>query len=1385
MKKLLVFVGASLIALSGIADGADYGPFGTDVIKDNVSPTMLEDIALTIHGAPMAIGDCVALYRVGDSALCGLGKVTDYKGTPNLTISVNLNGGTKVHFKVWQEATDRVYDCDDDCDFTIPTSGDGFVSGIVLVVTPKTFTVSFNKNGGTGTMSDQKFTEDVEQALAKNAFKKSGYMFVGWVDQDGGEYDDEEVVAPVSDLTLTAQWEAIAVSCDPRGAAYAWRGTEDDPLVGEFDVACNTDWVATVSDPTWMILSGTEGDGDGTVEYSLTKNDGNKPRTGTITVTSKIDGAVKATFTVDQAARPSEPELDIQDGELLDVDMHGYDRLDVPSGVTAIGFYAIAYNDEVCSIRIPATVTEIGDGAFAGCANLTNVVFDGNAPTTGNDVFKDTPDGLVVTVRNDKTDWPPEGSKWPDDDADGRTVAVLKKYIVSYDWNGWDDGPAVEDAVVEPGESIDKLPGYEIWLQDISVRPGYSFKGWTDGVVTNAPYAGYTPAASVALKAVWYAKYYTFKFDANGGKPASQEKFQRFDEPWGSVVAPELANAVFDGWWTAKTGGEPVDLDGVCAIVGNGNKSTTIYAHWRKRFKATVKGGAVDCYDDESDPAASITVLSGTELYLEAVDKSESGMEFAKWTFTPATANLGVNFNPRDQYTSFTMPDAAVTFTANYVSKPGYVRVVAYEVNGTANEAGEPEGIEWSDDGKVWMPVDGDSAYPVKTGKSVALQFRSTDPRWTVPAKGSYQVVEDELLDVKVAATRVSVVECDTEFEQFGASGTVAASPKNGQVLPGKQVTLTAKPGKDTVFAYWTVGGEKVGYSATFKYAPDMDCTVTAVFRLKSAVEDPELDAGSVVPSANAMVGVAFESQVPLADAAYPAKFSAKGLPAGLKIDAASGVISGVPTKAGDSTVTVTATGGVNAKAKPSITIPIKIKPLPTWAQGTFAGYAMSGYEDDGEMESYYVGYGSVSMTVSAAGKMSGKMSLGGTSYSFSAASFDATSVTDCAEEEMMVFNVVADAKAGKVVLPMRMEVAKAAVPEGDGEGLANGCAVGELDTSEGDFAYAMLFRNIWKDKETSAAAQSVLGEYVGAYTVSLAADNDGAYGFGYLSLTVGKDGNVKATGKLPDGTSVSTTSPLAYDPESGFFAYFHAAPSAYKGGVFALTVSFEFDEDQKLLGNAPGVAQWTSRNPQATCEYGEGFDCMPEFTGAYYNKLETLRKYYETLSFETEAPFLQYTYKETSLDDDTGRRVTESFQGEVSAENVGGDILVAVNEKGTAFVVPKATKPVKDKDSDEWIYGGENDGALTLSFTQATGIFKGSYTFWFDYESACDYVAEKTTFSHTSRKVSFEGILVQGEPEMRGFYLWDATGAYEDEKSGKEKTYKYKESHPVYLISK
>ena len=480
------------------------------------------------------------------------------------------------------------------------------------------------------------------------------------------------------------------------------------------------------------------------------------------------------------------------------------------------------------------------------------------------------------------------------------------------------------------------------------------------------------------------------------------------------------------------------------------------------------------------------------------------------------------------------------------------------------------------------------------------------------------------------------------------------------------------------------------------------------------------------------------------------------------KIDAKTGIMT--PSKV---TFTVTTAG----KTSEVFGINLIVLPLPDWAHGTFVG-VVDVHDDEGSAF-----YGFATMSVAANGKISGKMTLTGTNWTFGASCYDwrySNSYMEDSDEYVFVSEV--EAKSGKMIKWFDVEVSRLS----SSGTFANGVAYGW-----GNDVRLTMWRNMWKDKTTASEAKAELAKWDGVYTLSFLPGDD--YGSGYLSLTVGKDGNVKATGKLADGTSVSATSPLMYDEDAGWFTMLYAAPSAYKGGAFAAAVGFEEQLTPVLF--AP---QWSSCNVQATGEYGEGFEREVDMVGAYYNKLDTLRKYYESVRVglggalgDRALPELGYTFKETSLNE-LGKKATVSYASTVSAVDTLGQsgLTATVNEKGV-IVVEKATKPVQDKKTKEWSYNGTNDGALTLSFTQATGIFKGSYTFWYDYVSAYDDTTDKETWAHTSKKATFEGIFVQGEePKMEGFYLWDATGEYEDEKTGKLKSYKYKQSFPVRLLA-
>ena len=420
--------------------------------------------------------------------------------------------------------------------------------------------------------------------------------------------------------------------------------------------------------------------------------------------------------------------------------------------------------------------------------------------------------------------------------------------------------------------------------------------------------------------------------------------------------------------------------------------------------------------------------------------------------------------------------------------------------------------------------------------------------------------------------------------------------------------------------------------------------------------------------------GVAFDPKLVDSTPADGWAVTASGLPAGLKYDAWSGRISGVPTKVGTFTVAFTATKQGEEMQTAAITL--RVNALPEWATGTFAGNVAWNEGRDEE-------FGAASMTVAANGKISGKILRMGAKWSFTASNYAAMGC------EGSLFIVDAVAKSGKFTMPVSLEVCGAVSPDGILENAAVSGTAGDCE--------AMLWRNIWKDKSTAAVAKMELLKWEGLYTLSL---DDG----GYLSLTVGKDGNVKASGKLSDGTKVSATSPLMYDEDYGWLAYFYTAPSAYKGGSFAIAVGFNGPRGELEMLDFMDSARWISRNPQATGEYGEGFVRTRGFSGAYYGK-----------------------------------------KPDVSAWSVA------------AFCV---------EPPDGYRFDGR---APKISLAQATGIFKGSYSLLPDYGGK-------------AKKVNFEGIVVLGAESLRGFYPWDAVGSYVDPKSGRAKTYKYKEPRPMAL---
>lgn len=90
---------------------------------------------------------------------------------------------------------------------------DGAVT-LYAVWTPIEYTVSFNANGGTGSMTELNMVYDVEKTLPANTFTKEGYHFIGWAVAENGTvvFTDEKSIKNVTyvagkNVELFAVWE--------------------------------------------------------------------------------------------------------------------------------------------------------------------------------------------------------------------------------------------------------------------------------------------------------------------------------------------------------------------------------------------------------------------------------------------------------------------------------------------------------------------------------------------------------------------------------------------------------------------------------------------------------------------------------------------------------------------------------------------------------------------------------------------------------------------------------------------------------------------------------------------------------------------------------------------------------------------------------------------------------------------------------------------------------------------------------------------------------------------------------------------------------------------------------------------------------------------------
>ena len=155
-------------------------------------------------------------YTVTFDANGGEGEMQVLQMTYDVNTALTLNAFTKngYLFDGWSLTKGGVAVYSDGQNVTGILEGNDVVLYAHWVL--KCYTITFDANGGEGTMEDMKADALSLISITENTFTKTGYKFVGWATTQDSEkvYDDCQVVEFTDDTTLYACWEEDATSSD-------------------------------------------------------------------------------------------------------------------------------------------------------------------------------------------------------------------------------------------------------------------------------------------------------------------------------------------------------------------------------------------------------------------------------------------------------------------------------------------------------------------------------------------------------------------------------------------------------------------------------------------------------------------------------------------------------------------------------------------------------------------------------------------------------------------------------------------------------------------------------------------------------------------------------------------------------------------------------------------------------------------------------------------------------------------------------------------------------------------------------------------------------------------------------------------------------------------
>lgn len=276
------------------------------------------------------------------------------------------------------------------------------------------------------------------------------------------------------------------------------------------------------------------------------------------------------------------------------------------------------------SFMFKVGVRDISIGAHAEASNLAKVFYVEGSPSLDEASF--SPDNVNVTFGSSDdgslafTAEPKENApsffmrvKMNDIYGDVPSAPAEVKVDVVFNANGGNVSPSTKSVVV--GGAYGDLPT-PTWT-------GHIFYGWftaANGGTHVTEQTTVTITSAQTLYAHWGIKSYVVSFDANGGS-GSTTKTVKYSTAVGELPVPVRSDYVFDGWYTATTGGTKITAETVIY------ENVTYYAHWSENSITTPSTYCV------VDLSAGSSASSYPVTYLDDVPSGG-------WTETHKTTKL-------------------------------------------------------------------------------------------------------------------------------------------------------------------------------------------------------------------------------------------------------------------------------------------------------------------------------------------------------------------------------------------------------------------------------------------------------------------------------------------------------------------------------------------------------------------------------------------------------------------------------------------------------------------------------------------------------------------------------------------------------------------------